>query len=736
MAQAGIYAPSAVIDADVVVRVNGVVREHVSMDWSGDTTGGLPAQVVSAGTGMRSRTGSIVWAPVDPVTIEPPHPLRQTAGWPPREGDEVVIDATVDTGQGPYTWRRFTGRLGRTTGSLTDGTLTSEVTDTLADSLDTLVTIPPLAWVEGVGAPSSWTVAYRALEASGLGHLPPVDAATIAHFSGQGEATAVVGSVTGTAPSYNDTDYGMWVRDVVLTTAAMSRDSRDVLVVARGSVRYGSWVEVRLSNDTRVRLTIDLSGGLRLVTGGVLVWSGQWADPSPVPVLAFQLTTAGIRVWTSRTTYSIVAPNVLSRTATVTHLSGDHVSGVSARYVPNSWGPAIVLAAPERPLTWAYSGAAMSAMRATRGIENSTARSVVDSWSDATLAPVWMDELGTPAMRPRDVLVNGAVARQVRIDERVFAGSWSVGDDAVRSRVEITGQQGALRFRRDGEYRFPVHEERSGRTFDAPEVVERFITAPAEEEWGPIDTTVSRAGDTFSGLAIRDSWEGARVTLAGEQTEKGWAQANGVWFQTLIERLGQRTLKITETITTMPAGATVSFKLPSPEAPTATPHAMRDMPMPLIRAAWVSSWAEYRVTGTSMGPAWAPAMEHDASWWLTPENAQAVADALSAEVTKPIPTLSGVETLWDPRRQIGDVEDWTAVDRDGDPAWVARVLVVGYSEKWDGNVPTQSVDVRVISWTDPTSGKTYADLANAYSNYAGMSGGTYQQVLDALPNTI
>lgn len=735
MVQAGAYAPSEVIDADVTVRVNGIAREHVSMGWSGDTTGGLPDQVVSAGTGMRSRTGKIVWAQQDAVEVEPPHPLRQNAGWPPREGDEITIDSTVDTGQGPYTWRRFTGRLGRTTGSLTDGTLSSDITDTLADRLDTSVTVPPLAWVEGVGAPSSWTVAYRALEASGIGHLPPVDAATIAHFSGQGEATAVVGTVTGAAPSYNDTGYGMWVRDVVLTPEAVSRAGRDVLVVARGSVRYGSWVEVRLSNDARVRLTVDLSGGLRLVTGGTLVWTGQWADPSPVPVLAFQLTTNGVRVWTSRTTYAVVAPDVLSRTASVTHLSGDHVSGVSARYVPNSWGPAIVLSAPARPLTWAYSGAAMSAMRATRGIENSTARAVVDSWSDATLASVWMDELGTPVMRPRDVLVTGEVARQVRVDERVFTGSWSVGDDAVRSRVEITGQQGALRFRRDGQYRFPVHEERSSRTFDAPEVVERFITAPAEDEWGPIDTTVSRAGDTFSGLAIRDSWEAALVTLAGEQSEK-WAQTNGVWFQTLIERLGQRTLKITETITTMPAGATVAFKLPSPEMTTATPHAMRDTPMPLIRAAWVSSWAEYRVTGASTGPSWAPAMEHDASWWLTPDNAQAVADALSSEVTEPMPTLSSTDVLWDPTRQIGDVEDWTAVTRDGDPSWTARVLVVGYSEQWDGSVPTQTVDVRVISWTDPIAGKTYGDLATAYSNYAAMSGGTYQQVLDALPDTI
>ena len=101
-----------------------------------------------------------------------------------------------------------------------------------------------------------------------------------------------------------------------------------------------------------------------------------------------------------------------------------------------------------------------------------------------------------------------------------------------------------------------------------------------------------------------------------------------------------------------------------------------------------------------------------------------------------MPTLSGVSVLWDPRRQIGDVEEWTAVDKTGAESWSARVLVTGYSEAWDGRAPSQSVDVRVISWADPASGKTYGDLAAAYARYGDMAGGTYQQVLDALPGTI
>ena len=134
----------------------------------------------------------------------------------------------------------------------------------------------------------------------------------------------------------------------------------------------------------------------------------------------------------------------------------------------------------------------------------------------------------------------------------------------------------------------------------------------------------------------------------------------------------------------------------------------------------------------SEGQSLAEDLIHDSSWWLTPADAQRVADALAAEVTQPMPTLSQVDVLWDPRRQIGDIEEWIAVDKTGAESWRARVLVTGYAEAWDGAVPSQSVDVRVISWTDPTDGKTYGDLADAYSTYAGMTG-TYQQVYDALP---
>lgn len=739
MAQAGVYAPGPVIDADVIVRVNGIVREHVSMDWAGDTTGGLPEQVVSAGTGMRSRTGTILWAQQD-VEVEPPHPLRQSSGWPPREGDSVVIDATVDTGSGPYSYRRFTGRLGRTTGSLIDGTLTSQITDTLGDALQEVVTVPPLS--SGAGNnPTPWTVAYRALEAAGLGHLPPPDEDVIAHYTGQGESSVVAGRVISPGGVSGDPNYGLWARSATIAPdESLARSGRDILVIARGAPLWATWVQINLSDGTTVRLDCSLSGDLTVTHNGSVIGTAQWADDTPVPVLAFQLTTTGVRVWTSLTRFRQVIPATISRTATVTRVfSGQAgVSGLSVRYLRvAASGTEKVASTPKHPVRWFTSSLSGASVPATRGVENVRAREVVDAWGEATLNAIWMDEEGVPTTRPRDHLLAAATARTVNVQERVFAGNWSVGDDQVRSGVVVNGEEGLLHFPSATQHLATLYQETSARSVETTEVIERFIPVPAEEEWGPVDLTPSRFGiDPMLGSLPRvGTWIAAVSSLSNSSEDpETWVHQNGITYNATFERLGQRTLKVTETVANISAGRTVYLK--TPLVGTQIHYTFRGVASPTIRGFWKSTWADYQVRSELRGPAWAEPLVLEAGSWLTPTEAQAVADVLAAEVTSPIPTLSGVQVLWDPRRQIGDVEEWVAHDKNGDESWRARVLVTGYSEAWTGQVPDQSVDVRVISWTDPIDGKTYGDLAAVYASYAGMASGTYQGVYDALPDQI
>ena len=57
----GVYSPGAVIDARLRIFVDGIEREHVSAEWEGHTSGGLPESLIAAGDGVFSRTGRIKW---------------------------------------------------------------------------------------------------------------------------------------------------------------------------------------------------------------------------------------------------------------------------------------------------------------------------------------------------------------------------------------------------------------------------------------------------------------------------------------------------------------------------------------------------------------------------------------------------------------------------------------------------------------------------------------------------
>ena len=192
-----------------------------------------------------------------------------------------------------------------------------------------------------------------------------------------------------------------------------------------------------------------------------------------------------------------------------------------------------------------------------------------------------------------------------------------------------------------------------------------------------------------------------------------------------------------ETVT--PAGGRpVYLKAPEKKERQSPAHirsAYRDVPSPIIRGRWTTTWADYTVTRIVHGPSWAEDLEHDASWFLTPSNAQVFADALASEVTAPMPTLSRVDTLWDPRRQIrvtlktGWQSTVTATRRgvpaSSSPATARPGTAASPHRRWTCvSCPS----------TDPHDGKTYGDLAAVYARYSNLSG-TYQQVYDALPDS-
>lgn len=735
MAQkAGTYTPqeTGVNAVFLEVRVNGIVRQADKVDWGGDTSGGLPSQVVSFGTGMLSRTGTIEWSR-GPVVVNAPHPIRQDSGWPPREGDLLEIDATVND----ITYRRFTGRLGKTTGSLVNSDLTSAFTDTINDSLSELVNIEPRL-TEELGL--SHRVAWEAIEQSKLGMLPQPDEGpgeTIIHSVLQGDIYHTIGSRSYMSPSGGmvDDPYGFTRWDLVatepVTTATPS--GRATLVIARGATNATSSVAVRMTNGDEYRLIRNVANELTLQANGVTVRTETWTGEG-VPILAFYVSFGSMGVATSPTTFQhVLLPDV--NTSRVADIYGYAYAAAQVRYISSTTtnAPQVLKLTPVYPFSMTRSFQTKQALKATRGFENVTARSVVDSWGDATLSSVWMDEFGHALSVARDRLLARFRSRVVYVDQHVFSGSWSIGEDSVYSSVIVKGQRGVVQRSRNDEFRVTVFKETSPRGFDGPETVEKFIEADPNVDWGPIDLSVSYGGQTLGDSYIANTWAGTIVTKASEGVDyEQWSHLAGVNYNLEVERLGQRTLKTVESVSNIPAGETVYTKMASEG--TTIHRAARGLATPWYKAIWATTWADYTAKAAG-GKAFAPTLEHDASWWLTPGDGQKLATALMAEVGFPVPTFSEVSVLWDPTRQVGDVEDWVAYDHNGNESWRASVLVIGYDESWDAGIPSQRVTVRAISMTDQRAGKTYFDMTNAYTDYASTMAGnpTYQELYDALP---
>lgn len=700
MVQSGSFQPATPLDVEIEVYVNGFLRKAESVDFAGDTSGGLPDQVVSVGTGMLSRTGTITWATQGAVESNPPHPIRRSGGWPPREGDLLEIDAIIDG----VRFRRFTGRLGKVTGSLSSGTLQSDITDTLGDRLSDLVNIyPRLTGSQG----QSYRVAWEALEQAGLGLLPQPDegqGTTILHSTPQGDSWATIGSVASTsgATSTRDLNAGLalWT-GLYSQVEDVSRLGNSILLIARGSTVQDSDVKLRLTDGTLLRLNHQYATGkMQMYVDGVKVHDTSWNE-SGVPVLAFGISFGWVHIWTTRTTKDTVQTASLPSKAR--EAWGTRTAGIHVRYVDNLDGSAddIVKTTPAKPAALRLPTISYQRLPATRGYENVTAKSVIESWGDSVLASVWMDEFGQTEVCSRAEMLARPTVRNVRVSERVFSGSWALGEDSVFSTVVVVGEQGVIRAPAQQDYRVTVYEEQSARGFDVPLVNdERFIEADPEVDWGPIDLIPSIAGAGGGGGSTgltHGTWSSAAVSFEIDgRIEEGWPWLHGITYTLAIERLGQRTLKLTEKISGSFGGNTVFLKIP---ADGTAYQKWRNRAMPIIRALWTSSWARY-TRRAKAGPVFAPTLDHDVGWWLTPSDGQKLANSLASEVATPMATLSQVSTLWDPRRQIGDIERWVAQDSDGNDCWTARVLVVGYREAWEGRVPTQSVDVRIISMED------------------------------------
>lgn len=727
----GRYEPKAVIEATLHIYVNGIERPHLTASWEGNTSGGLPESLVAAGDDIYSRTGSITWAPATAVEDTPFRPVGEHR-WAPKYGDRVSIEAEVNGVRFP----RFTGYLGASTYSLVTDQVTSHLTDGLSAGLSQSVAIKPTAGNGGY-VKSSW-VAYRAAEQAGYGALPPVTEDTVIHDSYQSGVLPSVGELIATGTEYGlPTGMSVWSNVRHRPARDIARAGRDIMVISRA----GAWnapasISAKITNDITYTLIWDKpKNTLRFDANGAVLFEQVIPNAPDEMPLAFKLNQRAHRIWTGFEDSVLVYEQTAPASAQVIEVTGQRCMGVRVDYL-TQWTESFERVASLRRLSPVIRRSALEQSRipATRGFENVTAEKVINDWCKATLSTVWVDELGRLNMAARDRLMTAPAQITDRVSEKVFAGAWSSARDGQYSGVQLLGAEAGL----SGHL---VYQPPNTLEIEPGKDTEIFYTLPNEVDaigikpWQAV-IDARRGIDNrkaFAEDALGSWWaisfenmvqpEGYRWTGALAQHEELKAQ---------LELLGQRTLKMTFGVKQNAPSNIEKYYLVTPSiAAEPLRFAQRGVNMPIVRAEQVVTWVDYEVI-LRLKPV-GLLFSLECGWWLTREDATRVAQSLAEELATETITFDALEMLWDPRKQIGDSHILVGQDSAGD-RWECEYILTGYKEAWDGNVPTCSYDLAVKRVRDLRAGKTYGDLASAYSNYSLIAASaSYEQVYQALP---
>lgn len=588
---------------------------------------------------------------------------------------------------------------------------------------------------------SSW-MAYRAIEQAGLGVLPPVTSDTALQDSYQGGILPAVGSIIGTGVGYGEISGLGSVTGAQTRPAPLVRGGRDVMAYTRAGNNVDV-AEITLKFHDESSATLRFTPSTRelelICSSKGTVWKKILEPSSETRILAFKINSVGTRVWLSRTESVLVTECSIPDTAVLLEATGRRIVGVKVDYLTD-WedGGRRVQSMRQIPIIQL---SALETLRipALRGYENVTAEKIVSDWCAATLGTVWVDEEGRLNLAARDRLAAGKPTITDTLSERVFAGAWRTARDGVRGGVVVKSQEPMM----DGHDALTLavaYQPDNIIELVPNETKEIFYTLPTEVDVIGLDTAfrpVIKARDGIYDWAgfnkPTGSWWAISFENRGQPEGYRWtgAERHHEILSASLETLGQRTIKMTFRVDTNGTSGIEKYYLVTPTIATDLRYGNRGVPMPIIRANWVVTWVD-RVIRVSSG-AVGTDFELEAGWWLHPQDAQRVAEALASEIGTERVTFDSLSMLWDPRKQIGDSHILQADDEQG-ARWEAEYILTGYKESWEGNVPTCSYDLAAKRVTDTRAGKTYADMATAYTTYSTIpSNKTYGDIYAALP---
>ena len=758
--QEGTLAPG-VQEWRLRVEVNGVGRVAESVSIDADVASDLPDQVAGV-SGVSARTGSIQWAPQNPVSERPATPWTRSGAWPPQPGDTVDIWA----GDENTSWKVFTGRIDTSEGGV--DSFSSKIIDA-TDQLDRPISLDPVAhtmpgaYDETTDAGfdpvrtfvQPWHAAYRAMRAGGFGVAAPRQTGgwVVLDVDFQGSVWPAAGALRHTTSSVDaGLDWGEGFTYLSAGTANYTSGTTAALTTGRALRVWGrkvangagtTTINTVLSDGKQVRTRGTLNATMTTLTvtvelfqgepsAGVLLGSGSVSAPAFVQDGSIWFEVA-FQPGSSTVTYTVPATGVPAGTrngdAAGTFSLGVSIpAGVSVSNV--GVGAGAVAARVGVLASWAQwtsmsSHVTSSRVRAWgRGLVNSqyvsrtqvkrNARDLLAEIGAATLTAMWIDEHGVMQWAPTNVMYLGSPVRTFTTRDDIFELGWVESLQATRHQVFADFENVALKVSTNGYTKTVWRAQRAEEIANG--TTEEFIEVPGEQEWFGVDTSMWR------GSAVVDRFNARKGSFYQAVKEVGndeYLHVGSEYVATL-EKITPRTFKLTHTNT---YGSSILSQT-SPDL-TSARRSLRDFPLPIIRGLGVADFIDDEVIGASTGPSWAADMNLDLGAWAIKGHAQNVVDWLSNKLSSPVITLTDVEVDYDPRIQLGDMIMIESLALLG---MRVSCVVVGKSET-HGQGASMSLTVRVVGTYIQYA--TYGEFEAAYQGqqYAALesawSGATY-----------
>lgn len=715
--QAGNLVSSDAMAFTSRVLVAGVQREIVSWSVNRELSGDLPAQVVAA-SGITQATGSIVFAGED-IEGTARNPWNKSTGWLPAEGDRVEIFA----GDGVTEWKQFHGLIDKTTGDVGGGfqsTIIDEY-DKLSAPFehDALLRVMPSTSDGGARRGVGLSTAYyinAAMRDAGLFSTPPSEYDSALSVPAQGSMWPVLGYLDkasnytgglGSHLSNYPAPWGFSAGNFNLTFGPRTS------YLATTPVQLTAMVAPEHSGNFFMTCYYGASDTLQLAVTGSRTAIVR-VNGVEVCTLVLGSATIVTALYKGGTVYlrsnnggSASGANTVGGTglstilmtgdenARVAGLQVSHPNTVSREFASLSWVPNAVPDYRSGPLLL------LGLMDAGPAFEDTTCGEILERISKATLTPMWFDETGAFRVANSPWLRAKLPVKTVTTLDDVTSLDWESGLLSSRSRVTVEGDIPAINF---GLWRNKVAYRGSGE-LKSGDTDEQFIGPDDDTDWIMLDDTLTMLGSSNWNVynANLDSVAGVHYEQDGNPIA-----ATGKTVTVSLEKLGLRQYKITHAAGTFPAGVTAQLAT-HPTSTDLYPR-NRDKGLPRLNARAIVTWAKKKVTPSGVGGV-GPELTHEAEMWVNrsnePEILERIAKFIQSQTTKPLPTITGLSIVPDPRLQLGDRIAISSPDFMGVSL---NALIVGVDSSFGGSYE-QSLTVRVTGATSTFT--TYAEFNKA-----------------------